>query len=130
MTSLFSVEKLLCEEKRMVGLNVSQPFLSPICKTAPYPLDLIATAACLHFGHLLRRRATHHPRLGVLLHSCFKVPFHLSIPFNCKFWDLGLIQIFKLFFFSSVILWEPIEMEVTSIMSFKKVYYFVEFRLL
>uniref|UniRef100_A0A0R0FW66 Peptidase S54 rhomboid domain-containing protein n=1 Tax=Glycine max TaxID=3847 RepID=A0A0R0FW66_SOYBN len=56
----------------MVGLNVSQPFLSPICKTAPYPLDLIATAACLHFGHLLRRRATHHPRLGVLLHSCFK----------------------------------------------------------
>ncbi|KAG4955686.1 hypothetical protein JHK85_042066 [Glycine max] len=59
-------------EKRMVGLNVSQPFLSPICKTAPYPLDLIATAACLHFGHLLRRRATHHPRLGVLLHSCFK----------------------------------------------------------
>ncbi|KAL5156993.1 RHOMBOID-like protein 10, chloroplastic [Glycine soja] len=57
----------------MVGLNVSQPFLSPICKTAPYPLDLIATAACLHFGHLLRRRATHHPRLGVLLHSCFKV---------------------------------------------------------
>ncbi|KAL5156995.1 RHOMBOID-like protein 10, chloroplastic [Glycine soja] len=57
----------------MVGLNVSQPFLSPICKTAPYPLDLIATAACLHFGHLLRRRATHHPRLGVLLHSCFKI---------------------------------------------------------
>ncbi|KAL5156996.1 RHOMBOID-like protein 10, chloroplastic [Glycine soja] len=59
----------------MVGLNVSQPFLSPICKTAPYPLDLIATAACLHFGHLLRRRATHHPRLGVLLHSCFKLSY-------------------------------------------------------
>ncbi|KAH1051894.1 hypothetical protein AAZX31_08G183100 [Glycine max] len=56
----------------VVGLNVPQPFLSPVCKTAPYPLDLIATAASLHFGHLLRRRATHHLRLGVLLHSCFK----------------------------------------------------------
>ncbi|RDX64432.1 RHOMBOID-like protein 10, chloroplastic [Mucuna pruriens] len=56
----------------MVGLDVPQPFLSPVCKAAPYPLDLIATAACLHFGHLLRRRATHHLRLEVLLHSFFK----------------------------------------------------------
>ncbi|KAK7302444.1 hypothetical protein RJT34_13334 [Clitoria ternatea] len=60
------------ERKRMVGLDVPRPFLSPVCKAAPYPLDLFATAACLHFGHLFRRHVAHHLRLGALLRSCFK----------------------------------------------------------
>ncbi|KAJ1419954.1 Rhomboid-like superfamily [Sesbania bispinosa] len=68
----------------MVGLNVPQPFLSPICKAGPYPLDLIATAACLHFGHLLRHRVTHHLRLGVLLRSCFKKLAPLNHVFRLK----------------------------------------------
>ncbi|XP_020221451.1 RHOMBOID-like protein 10, chloroplastic isoform X1 [Cajanus cajan] len=68
----------------MVGLSVPQPFLSPVCKAAPYPLDLIATAACFHFGHLLRRRATHHLRLGLLLHSCFKKLAPLTHVFRLK----------------------------------------------
>ncbi|XP_057431538.1 RHOMBOID-like protein 10, chloroplastic isoform X2 [Lotus japonicus] len=62
----------------MVGLNfVPQPFLSPVYKAGPYPLDLIATAACLHFGHLLRHRL----RLGVLLRSCLKklAPLHRHV---------------------------------------------------
>ncbi|XP_072085403.1 RHOMBOID-like protein 10, chloroplastic isoform X4 [Arachis hypogaea] len=53
----------------MVGVNGPQLFLSPVCKAAPYPLDLIATAAA---GHLLRHCSNHHLRLDALLHSCFK----------------------------------------------------------
>ncbi|TKY71328.1 RHOMBOID protein 10 [Spatholobus suberectus] len=68
----------------MVGLDVPQPFLSPVCKAAPYPLDLVATAACLHFGHLLRRRASHHLRVGVLVRSCFKKLAPLSHVFRLK----------------------------------------------
>ncbi|XP_061337204.1 RHOMBOID-like protein 10, chloroplastic [Gastrolobium bilobum] len=63
---------------------MAQPFLSPICKVGPYPLDLIATAASLHFGHLLRHRAIHHLRLGVLLHSCFKKLAPLNHVFRLK----------------------------------------------
>nr|XP_027187783.1 RHOMBOID-like protein 10, chloroplastic isoform X2 [Cicer arietinum] len=47
---------------------VPQPFLSPVCKVGPYPLDIIATAASLHFTH----RVSHRLRLGFLLRSCFK----------------------------------------------------------
>ncbi|XP_058773797.1 RHOMBOID-like protein 10, chloroplastic [Vicia villosa] len=47
---------------------VAQPFLSPVCKVGPYPLDIIATAASLHFSH----RVSHHLRLEFLLRSCFK----------------------------------------------------------
>lgn len=94
----------LCERARMVGLNfVPQPFLSPVYKAAPYPLDLIATAACLHFGHLLRHRL----RLGVLLRSCLKVSFNCSFTYlkfaaNCKNLELGLIQNFNLLIYTIV----------------------------
>ncbi|WJX68315.1 hypothetical protein P8452_52695 [Trifolium repens] len=46
----------------------SRPFLSPVCKMGPYPFDIIATAASLHFSH----RVSHRLRLEFLLRSCFK----------------------------------------------------------
>ncbi|XP_015943689.1 RHOMBOID-like protein 10, chloroplastic isoform X1 [Arachis duranensis] len=65
----------------MVGVNGPQLFLSPVCKAAPYPLDLIATAAA---GHLLRHCSNHHLRLDALLHSCFKKLTSLDQLFKLK----------------------------------------------
>ncbi|RYQ82807.1 hypothetical protein Ahy_B10g101375 isoform E [Arachis hypogaea] len=62
----------------MVGVNGPQLFLSPVCKAAPYPLDLIATAAA---GHLLRHCSNHHLRLDALLHSCFKSSFDVVVAY-------------------------------------------------
>lgn len=45
-----------------------KPFLSPVCKVGPYPLDIIATAASLHFSH----RVSHRLRLHFLLRSCLQ----------------------------------------------------------
>ncbi|KAF7803641.1 RHOMBOID-like protein 10, chloroplastic isoform X1 [Senna tora] len=56
----------------MARSAVPHPFFLPISKAASNPLDLIATAASLHFTHLLRRRVAYHFRLGILLQSCFK----------------------------------------------------------
>ncbi|KAI5412029.1 hypothetical protein KIW84_056921, partial [Lathyrus oleraceus] len=53
---------------RIKKMLVPQPFLSPVCKVGPYPLDIISTAASLHFSH----RLSHHLRLEFLLRSCFK----------------------------------------------------------
>ncbi|KAI4296255.1 hypothetical protein L6164_036229 [Bauhinia variegata] len=53
----------------MVGSALLHPFVLPLCEVGPYQLDLIATAASLHFGHLMRHRVSSHLRLEVLLRS-------------------------------------------------------------
>ncbi|KAK7246843.1 hypothetical protein RIF29_41713 [Crotalaria pallida] len=57
-------------------MDVPHPFLSPVSKAAP--LDLIATAASLHLGHLLRHR------VRILLHSYFKKLAPLTHVFRLK----------------------------------------------
>jgi hypothetical protein len=65
---------------------------------SPPPLTSIAQAAI--------------SALGVLLHSCFKVFFHLFIyctTIGKLYLELGLNENFKLIIFSSFRLWKPIE---------------------
>ncbi|KAK4271150.1 hypothetical protein QN277_019886 [Acacia crassicarpa] len=56
----------------MLGSAAPYPFRLPVGDAGACPLDLIATATSLHFGHLLRRRLSHNFHRRFLLQSCFK----------------------------------------------------------
>ncbi|XP_054800363.1 RHOMBOID-like protein 10, chloroplastic isoform X2 [Prosopis cineraria] len=68
----------------MLGSAAPHPFWLPVGKADPCSLDLIATAASLHFGHFLRRRLSYNSRLRFLLQSCFKKLPPLNHAFRWK----------------------------------------------